>query len=250
MANVSVSTRDPRGRPAERRQVPLDKVEFDRSTQGRERLNPHRVDELAGLLARNVPFQDDIELYEDDGAVFWIADGFHRVAAYRKARRARVWALVRPGGHRDALLHAAGANATHGLPRSRGDVRRSVLLLLRDDEYKRWADNTIAKMVNTDNKTVARVREAIGQPAGTTYIDRYGNETTMDTANIKGRPPAGLAWARAAARDLAPGVRPAVAKLVKAMSLQEAAQNVTLLALLKRLPTDPGALAELCDDLK
>jgi hypothetical protein len=45
-------------------------------------------------------------------------------------------------------------------------------------------------------------------------------------------------------------VRPAVLKLVRAMSLQEAAQNVTLLALLRRLPTDPGALAELCDDLK
>jgi hypothetical protein len=250
MPNVSVNARDPRGRPAERRLVPLDRVEFDHSTQGRERLNPHRVDELAGLLARGVPFQDDVELYEDDGPVYWLGDGFHRVKAYQKAGRTRVWALVRRGARRDALLHAAGANATHGLPRSRGDVRRSVLLLLRDDEYKRWADNTIAKMVGTDNKTVARVREAIGQPAGTTYIDRYGNETTMDTANIRGRAPAGLAWVRAAARDLAPGVRPAVAKLVRAMSLQEAARNVTLLALLKRLPADPGALAELCDDLK
>jgi hypothetical protein len=41
-----------------------------------------------------------------------------------------------------------------------------------------------------------------------------------------------------------------VLKLVRAMSLQEAAQNATLLALLKRLPADPGVLAELCDDLK
>src|SRR5262249_41817137 len=153
----------------------------DRSTQARERLNPHRVDELAALLERGVAFEADVELYEDAG-VFWVGDGFHRIKAYQKAKRTKVWALVREGGHRDALLHAAGANATPGLPRTRGDIRRAVLLLLRDREYKKWADNTIAKMVGTDNKTVARVREAIGQAAGTRYVDRWGNESEMDTA--------------------------------------------------------------------
>jgi hypothetical protein len=244
MANVAVSDRDPRSRPAECKQVPLDLIEAERSTQARMRLNPSRVAELAELLKRGVRFKDPLEVYFD-GTRYWLGDGFHRVAAYRKAGRAKVEANVREGDHDDAMVHACGANAEHGQPRSREDVRRACLLLLKNDRYRKYSDNTLAKIVRTDNKTVARVREQTGQPPGTTYVDRWGNETEMDTSNLIGRRPKGAA----AFADLAPQFHGAVRKLLKEMSLQIESTNRFLLAFLGQLPAKPEKLAELLAEI-
>ncbi|EWY35857.1 hypothetical protein N825_32650 [Skermanella stibiiresistens SB22] len=40
-----------------------------------------------------------------------------------------------PGSRRDAVPHAVGANARHGLPRSNADKRDAVMILLKDPEW-------------------------------------------------------------------------------------------------------------------
>jgi len=79
-----------------------------------------------------------------DGTAYWLADGFHRVAAHVKAGRESVLADVRQGHRRDAILHSVGANAAHGLRRTNADKRRAVEILLRDEEWSGWSNVVIA----------------------------------------------------------------------------------------------------------
>ncbi len=52
-----------------------------------------------------------------DGERNWLADGFHRVAASKRAGFLDIEVDLRQGSRRDAILFSLGANATHGLRR-------------------------------------------------------------------------------------------------------------------------------------
>jgi len=178
---------DPRYRPFEDRQVPLDKVQIDRSTQARVRLNPEKVKEYVELLDRKVEFKDHVEVYYD-GFVYWVGDGFHRLAAYKEAGRAKVPARVREGTHREAMIHAAGANAEHGLPRKREDVRRAIKLLLEDDQVGRYSSRLLAGLARCAPNTVEALKKEMGLDKGPrVYTDRWGNETEMDVSGQQTR---------------------------------------------------------------
>src|SRR5438128_579440 len=76
-----------------------------------------------------------------DGADYWLGDGHHRKAAAEKAGLKTFQSEIRQGGHREARLYAAGANAAHdtaGLPRSNADKRLAVKEMLHD--WPQWAD--------------------------------------------------------------------------------------------------------------
>jgi hypothetical protein len=66
-----------------------------------------------------------------DGITYRLADGFHRMAAYRRAHPdvQEIQCEVRTGDLEDAVLFACGANASHGLPRSNSDKRKAVQAL-------------------------------------------------------------------------------------------------------------------------
>src|SRR5262245_27087561 len=131
MANVRKDSYDPRNRPAERKMISLARVQIDRSTQARMKKDPNHVQLLVEVLESGKEFKDDPEVYFD-GKDYWIGDGFHRLEAYARVGRERVYVLVREGGRHDAILHAVGANAEHGMPRTRKDVRRAIRLALED----------------------------------------------------------------------------------------------------------------------
>src|SRR5262249_46728881 len=104
-----------------------------------------------------------------DGTDHWLAEGFHRTEAARKAGREKI-PDVRNGTARDAILFGIGSNATHGLRRTQADKRRAVERLLADPEWARWSDRKIGEVARVDHKTVAKVRrEMSGEiPTGKT----------------------------------------------------------------------------------
>jgi ParB-like chromosome segregation protein Spo0J len=61
-----------------------------------------------------------------EGDTYILADGFTRHTAAKRAGRTSINCEVRAGGLRDAMLFAAGANATHGRPRSTADKHCAV----------------------------------------------------------------------------------------------------------------------------
>lgn len=131
----------------------------DGGAQMRVEMKPDVVREYADEMAAGVTFPPVIVYH--DGTDFWLADGFHRVAAARKLDRETIVAEVHEGGDRDAILHGIGSNASHGLRRTQADKRRAVERLLRDQEWSKWSDRKIAKVAKVDHKTVARVRREL-----------------------------------------------------------------------------------------
>ena len=146
-----------------------------------------------------------------DGTTYWIGDGFHRIAANRRLNHEHTAAQVVPGGRREALLHAVGANDEHGLLRSNVDKRMAVEALLRDSEWSQWSDRRIADQCRVSPPYMAKIRKAIeaSKPASTSVnglqmdcapaprrrkARRNGKVIDVDTANIgkkpKDRPPA------------------------------------------------------------
>ena len=96
-----------------------------------------------------------------DGSDYWLADGFHRLLAAVQAGLKSIPSELRSGTRRDAVLHAAGAHADHGLRRSCQDKRRAVRLLLEDAEWGRWSDREIARKCGVHHELVGTVRREV-----------------------------------------------------------------------------------------
>jgi len=151
--------------------IPLDQIRMDGGTQARAGLDNQTLAEYAEswltLSHRQNGFLEmPLIIVYHDGESYWLADGFHRVVAYRQfldggsasASPRAIRAEVRMGTKRDAVLYACGANATHGLKRTQADKRRAIETLLGDEEWKQWSDSEIARRCNVTHPTVAAVR--------------------------------------------------------------------------------------------
>ncbi len=142
-----------------------------------------------------------VTAFRDADGELWLADGFHRVEAHLRAGKAVIAVKILTGSKRDALLHAVGCNAAHGLPRTNADKRRAVTTLLADPEWSQWSDRQIADRCRVDGKTVGSARLAMAtaefrsEPieAPRRYTTKHGTEATMNTEPInagrgKGKP--------------------------------------------------------------
>ena len=131
-----------------------------------------------------------------DGKDYWLADGFHRVAAFLESfpdPKRTVPVEVRAGTRRDAVLHAAGANANHGLRRTNQDKRRAVETLLRDEEWRQWSLREIARTCAVSEGFVHKISQELSvhgeqiKPVERT-VTRGGTTYTQNTANIGSKP--------------------------------------------------------------
>jgi hypothetical protein len=165
-------------------QIALGSITRDPRCQSRVEMSDEVVTDYADAMKEGATFPA-VTLFHD-GATYWLADGFHRVAAAEEAGVESIAADVRQGGVRDAELYALGVNDTHGLRRSRADKWRAVEKALSDAELATWTDNAIAKQCSVSHHFVAKVRASLGtnQETQRTYRDRWGNVTTMDVSNI------------------------------------------------------------------
>lgn len=168
-----------------------DAIKIDGGTQMRAQLDTATVAEYADTMTASGwgAFPPIIAYY--DGSDYWLADGFHRLAAWRSLADfsdALIPADVRSGTRRDAILHAAGANASHGLRRTNADKRRAVETLLRDQEWAAWSNGEIARRCAVSDVFVGKVRDDLS-PNGLEIppkrtVTRNGTTYTQNTANI------------------------------------------------------------------
>lgn len=117
-----------------------------------------------------------------DGVNHWLADGFHRTHAARRATLKTLPAEIHDGTKRDAVLYSVGANSAHGLRRTNADKRKAVMTLLQDEEWSQWSDREIARHCAVDHTTVGRFRKSLVEntsenpPALTTKQERQKDE--------------------------------------------------------------------------
>lgn len=173
--------------------LPHDSIRIDGGTQMRAELSEATVAEYAERMADGEPFPPVVAFF--DGSTYWLADGFHRYHASRKASKTHVECDVRKGTRRDAVLFAAGANWSHGLRRSNADKRKAVEALLADEEWRGWSDRAIALACGVSNDLVSRTRQALSfkdsdkSPNLSSASRKTADGRVMDTARIGRTPP-------------------------------------------------------------
>jgi len=167
----------------------IDKIRADGGTQSRAAINQDTVAEYAEAMADPETVFPPVRVYHD-GREYWLADGFHRLEAWRQIGCVEVPAEVRQGDRRQAVLHSCGANSAHGLRRSNADKRRAVTVMLEDDEWSQWSDAEIARRCGVSRPLVADCRSGLTVNSACeprAYITKHGTEARMDTSRI-GKP--------------------------------------------------------------
>ena len=164
--------------------IQLKSVRLDGGTQPRQFINEDVVNDYSELLLDDVKFPPIVVF--NDGANYWLVDGFHRFHANKKAGFLDIEAEVHDGTRRDAVLWSVGANSVHGLRRTNEDKRKAVLTLLNDLEWSEWSDSEIARHCHVSHVYVGRVKKTIGlEQAEKKYTTKHGTVATMKTDNMK-----------------------------------------------------------------
>lgn len=178
-------------------EVPAGKIKMNGGTQMRAGTDDATVFEYGqAMIAANGWGNFPAVIAYHDGKDYWLADGFHRVAAFLESfpdLKRTIPVEVRAGTRRDAVLHAAGANASHGLRRTNQDKRRAVETLLRDEEWGKWNNSEIARRCIVSESLVRTLRDSIfvsneDKPTER-LVTRGGTTYTQNTANIGSKPP-------------------------------------------------------------
>lgn len=164
----------------------IDSIRIDGGTQSRASINEATVAEYAEAMADPATVFPPVIAYFD-GREYWLADGFHRLAAWRQIGRTDIPAEIRQGDRRAAILHSVAANSAHGLRRTNDDKRRAVLTLLEDAEWSAWSDREIARRCAVHHEMVGKLRASLTGGSASdarTYTTKHGTTATMNTANI------------------------------------------------------------------
>ncbi len=158
-------------------------IRTDGGTQLRTVLNPEVVDEYADAMSSGAVFPPVNVFY--DGESYWLSDGYHRLEAAKSIGSPTIAADIRQGNRRDAVLHAVGANANHGLRRSHADKRRAVMTLLTDTEWNQWSNSEIARRSGVHHQLVASLRRKLNPlDDSSSQIRQSADGRTINTANI------------------------------------------------------------------
>lgn len=144
--------------------VQLSDVRADERFQARAKaIDAEHVRRLVDALAAGATLPPIVVVRA--GAVYLLADGWHRVAAHRQAGRTSIEAniMTPEAGVEPEIVAAelaAAANSSHGLPRGESDQRRAVAILLTVPAWRIRSDREIATHCSVSPTIVGQVRAA------------------------------------------------------------------------------------------
>jgi len=133
-------------------------IEATAATQVRTSIDRSTVDAYAEDIKDGAVFPPVAVFAEPNSERYILADGFHRLLAHVEAEVPEIEVEVKEGGLHDALKYALGANAQHGLRRSRQDKRRAVEMALKDPEISQLEREMIADLCRVHVRTVYKIQ--------------------------------------------------------------------------------------------
>jgi hypothetical protein len=167
--------------------LPIKSLRRDGGTQARASINADVVEEYAELMLEGIEFPPVRAHF--DGTSYWLADGFHRVAAAERLKRETIWVRISHGTLADAQWDSYCANALHGLRRTPDDMRLIVARALHHERAQRLSNRELGRHLYVSERTIRRIRERLSAAtaADTRIGTRNGREYEIHTANI-GKP--------------------------------------------------------------
>jgi len=170
----------------ELKEIEVENLITDDQAQPRAILDEYTVNEYRLDMLDGDKFPP-LMVFGNNGS-YYVADGFHRLAAAKQIGIERIECAVKPGELRDAILYSCQVNADHGKRRNNGDKRRAVKKLLNDAEWSQWSDREIARQCKVSKTFVNKLRPketVTGNVASERkYKTKHGTTAVMDTSNI------------------------------------------------------------------
>lgn len=174
------------------KQINLHLIRTDGGTQSRVSLNQFVVEEYAEHMKNGDVFPP-ITVFHD-GSDYWLADGFHRLFAFKSIGKSLIDVDVKQGTVGDAEEYSLGANkgTKRGLSNSQEDIRSIITRMLTAERYKDWSSRRIAEHVGVSDMTVGRIKKTLDIPAAdqdTVKFTRNGKEHEMKVKGLVERKP-------------------------------------------------------------
>ena len=157
--------------------IKISDIDLETSVQIRVKIEPDTVaDYAAHIQAKKPPLPPIVVFGPDSRGKFFLSEGWHRLEANRRAGRAGISATIKDGGWKDALEHALGSNAAHGLRRTNADKRRAVELALK--HWPGWSSRAVEEKCGVSDTFVASIRSIQVPTVGTcqTVTGRDGKQ--------------------------------------------------------------------------
>ncbi len=137
--------------------IPVGKIIVDPSIQPRASLlNDVHVEDIR-LAIRDNKIIPALVVFQMNDGNFLLAEGFHRLEAFKIEGKQTVACEVKIGSRDHAILWAMGSNQSHGLKRTNEDKRRAAdeVMKLEPD----WTDGKVAGHIGVTLEFVRRRRQ-------------------------------------------------------------------------------------------
>jgi hypothetical protein len=135
--------------------LPLGSLTLDEELQPRAAIDRTVLENYVQLLVDGVRFPPVVAFR--DGAVLWLADGFHRWHAHKVLDADGIDVEIIDGSRRDALLYSLSANARHGLQRNSIDYDRAYVIACRNGLVGAIDVEAIATLLRCSGRTAERL---------------------------------------------------------------------------------------------
>lgn len=156
---------------------------MDERLQSRAEINEDTVSEYAENIKAGDEFPPVLAFF--DGISYYLADGYHRVHAHKRADKVSILCDIENGTIRDAILRSLNVNSKHGMRRTNADKRKSVMVMLNDEQWRKWSNSEIARQCDVSVSLVASLR-AGDSPSEIKYTTKTGKVAIK--AKAAGRP--------------------------------------------------------------
>ena len=145
---------------ATQQELSLKAVKLDDRLQSRVGTMTSHVQHLASLLDLGLELRGIVAFRDPAKAnpALLVADGFHRVKAYRSKGRTSIPGFVIDGTESDAILYSVSANLANSQPTGKEDRRKAVEMMLADAEFFTWGDGEIGRRCGVGITTTAKYR--------------------------------------------------------------------------------------------
>ncbi len=155
----------------------LEQIRTDGGTQPRAELREEVIADYAERMESGVTFPPVIVFF--DGTNYWLADGFHRLMAARRAAPDQpLPATVHTGTLQDAQWFSYSVNKTHGLRRTNEDKERAVRAALAHEKAATLSNVNIAQHCGVSEFTVRKYRD---EQEVTSRISKSNDESEPTT---------------------------------------------------------------------
>ena len=172
---------------------------MDERLQSRVEVNEETVSEYAEAIEAGADFPPVLVYF--DGINYYLTDGYHRVLAHKRAQKVSILCEVAQGTIRDAIFHATGVNADHGMRRTYADKRKAVMTLLDDFEWEGMSNGQISKHCRVSPTFVSDLRKGVGKDTGDTVKYTSPSGKVMEKKKAPGRAPKELELKEPAKQD-------------------------------------------------